>query len=37
MNKKIMQVTAIGMSQVKLSALNSTLMKEGYVHSLSYS
>ncbi|MBF0753114.1 glycosyltransferase family 1 protein [Jeotgalicoccus nanhaiensis] len=36
MNKKIMQVTAIGMSQVKLlSALNSTLMEEGYeVHSL---
>lgn len=36
MNKKIIQVTAIGMSQVKLlSALNSSLIHEGYeVHSL---
>lgn len=36
MTKKIMQVTAIGMSQVKLlSALNSRLMNEGYeVHSM---
>lgn len=36
MNKKVIQVTAIGMSQVKLLAtLNSTLIKEGYeVHSL---
>lgn len=36
MNKIIMQVTAIGMSQVKLlSALNSSLLREGYeVHSM---